>query len=786
MQGSGGEGPSTLTRRTAVRDPSAKGLLERRSQSRNNSRDQIDLSGISQTTNPWAEAMGKARSRKSSTDLENEERTPRRIEPANGSQGVRNAAEISQTPPSSANEFKSRENVQNHSSMPNRVLPTPPLSQKAPQSANSVFPLQNMTDFMLEATRRHEAFLKRENEATTDLERLQLFVDFVQEESLVRKEAYSVAFNGENFNREEARARLFSGTSRRRASARDETTIANGHAESPENASGSSQARPETMWWRDYKPVLSPIASMAYDEESSRGRAPSRWWESQTGSNSDGRAPRVQRTKRESKYMSLSKELLQDAESSADVPPLPNFASSDYPEEKTNPATFGFYEEPNSSRTVQRSKKIDSPLLLDVSRFITLPPPYPRHYPAVNNNHPDLAEYRTTVRTLSDLNDVQDRKSRQKLSVQALRADRQAKLEETRKQVRANIRTQIDDGSITYAEAAEAEAALLQEEHEMERKGLKSEFDTLQDVVINPLHDHLNDRVVQLSDHIQRLQKDLFIDAENQDPDQPVQEGDDYPELLEKLTQLKWLFETREQIHKELFDLLSERNDAYRDIVVLPYKQANNTEKVRGTEEFFRRDAATRAADFNSQALQRHDEFLRTIEDNAQRGVELQSSAFWDIAPGLLDLLEKIPEEVRHLDIHIPESEYKENPSYHQYPQQYLFTLLMHAEKSTYQFIESQINMHCLVHEIKSSHLTTRYRVLQAQQRSPTGSRSEIDSRKETDEAALTAELKNRASMIEEQWLDALGSKLHGTRERVKQALLEEGGWDDMMEEINE
>ncbi|RAL67726.1 hypothetical protein DID88_008460 [Monilinia fructigena] len=32
---------------------------------------------------------------------------------------------------------------------------------------------------------------------------------------------------------------------------------------------------------------------------------------------------------------------------------------------------------------------------------------------------------------------------------------------------------------------------------------------------------------------------------------------------------------------------------------------------------------------------------------------------------------------------------------------QYLYTLLVHAGKSTYQFIESQTNLLCLLHEVK-------------------------------------------------------------------------------------
>ncbi|KAK5239407.1 hypothetical protein LTR16_011969, partial [Cryomyces antarcticus] len=47
----------------------------------------------------------------------------------------------------------------------------------------------------------------------------------------------------------------------------------------------------------------------------------------------------------------------------------------------------------------------------------------------------------------------------------------------------------------------------------------------------------------------------LLIDAQDPNPNQTQEEGDEQPELLEKLTLLKWLSETREQLHQELFDL---------------------------------------------------------------------------------------------------------------------------------------------------------------------------------------------------------------------------------------
>jgi len=259
------------------------------------------------------------------------------------------------------------------------------------------------------------------------------------------------------------------------------------------------------------------------------------------------------------------------------------------------------------------------------------------------------------------------------------------------------------------------------------------------------------------------------------------------PELLEYLTQLKWLFETRENIHKEIFRLLSERNDKYKAIVLLPYHQVSNLDKIRDTENFFARDSLERRRRFYEQSLGRYQDFVKLIADNVGQEVDLQSSAFWDIAPGLLDLVQKLPDDLDHLGpIAIPEAEYVENPVYYKFPQQYLYTLLDHAEKSTYQFIESQINLHCLLHEVKGSLLGAECRTAEARRARDllegpvTG--ADPEAVKEAQEASATAELKQQVTMIEQQWLEALGSALQGKKEQVRAFLQSVGGWDESMQ----
>ena len=636
---------------------------------------------------------------------------------------------------------------------------------------------------MAQCSQRHETFLQAEKSASSDIDRMQLFADYVLEESRIRRNRYANAWSSGSFNAEAVRDGLFElrPPAQRRASGVLRLVTA-----SPESTEPPLErdTRTEHTIGNAYHPALSPIASMSNDELSSRGRTPSRWWESQPGSNSDGQRRTLERSKRESKYMGVSREAREAIQKASDqVTPsvsMPEYdgQTSEYPSEKQDPSTFGFYDDDRPSPAFHANSKLpNSPTRLDVSRFITLPPPYPRHHPAVNNSHPDLVVYRTAVRNMSDLGEITARKSRYQQSVNALRTEHSRKVSDSRRTFKSEIRTQVEEGSLTYAEAAEAEQALQLEVQETEKKAVKQEYDEFTDVVLNPLHNMLNGRIEQLDILITDLQHKLITDAQSPNPDQTQEAGDEEPELLEKLTQLKWLFETREQIHREVFTLLTERNETYKEIVLLPYRQTTNVDKLRSTEAFFTHDNQERLATFENDALTRCQNFFATVEDNVTRGVEMQSSAFWDIAPYLEDLLQKIPEQLQDFEgIQIPENEFIENQAYHEHPLQYLYSLLLHAERSTYQFIEAQTNLHCMLHEVKGIVVAARFRVLGS-------GNSDANERKAQEEEELTHELQQKVSTVESIWREALGARIQGTRERVRQHLETEGGWCEELEQ---
>lgn len=694
--------------------------------------------------------------------------------------------------------------------LPNDPVPMPaPLSPRrvpTQQSSSSDSVIRRGPDFTRKALQRYQEVLEKEARASSHAEALKIFAEFIISESSLRREWYSDAFVANSLDVEEVGKRLFELPVKESVQPErprlDTSLRAPIHSSSGDSsAGGEAPSRPESAWWRNYQPCLSPIASISIDndEMSSRGRPPSRWWESKTGSSSEGGERKVQRSKRESKYMGVSRELreamqrgynetLVEAEeenhSGASKSQAFSYGPNEYPPEKV-----GWHEpepEPHqpTGATIATPSLCSQPQKMDISRLITLPPPYPRHYPAVNNSHPDLITYRTTVRSISDLSEIRATRHRHQVHIDQLQQDHQAKIQEGRRQFKSNIQQQIEQGSITFAEAAEAEAALGVDEKRLEKELVQAEFDSYQETVLKPMHAILTDRVKRATECIDELSSKLIDAAQNNTPDQTQEEGDEEPELLEKLTQLKWLFEAREQLYREIHELFSESNEKYRAVVTLPYKQSKNEDKVRETDDFFIKDAMDRRVQYEADALARLETFMDVVEENVKRGVETHLSAFWDIAPSLLALVQQIPENLQGFQVQIPASEYEENPSYRQFPLQYLYSLLTHAEKSSYQLIESQTNLLCLLHEVKSAVMSANCKLMEAQ-RIRHGEpedvvRREMQDWRAQEERELTADLKDRVATVEGQWTEALGSQIQALRERVKDQLISEGGWEEM------
>lgn len=725
----------------------------------------------------------------------------------------------------------------------------PPLVSSRPGSRQSsttrISQVSSAEQFARTAIERHQAFAQKEAAAKTDSERVRIFAEFIVTESRLRRDKYAGAIDAMGSEILELTRDLF----RPYNQSRRESSVSRSSGWTPDSSVGPKSpgvpgqrshrgsltaalheqpqfpkierssssgpaspalARPESTWWSGYMPSLSPIPSMsvseALDGSDSRGRPSSRWWEvSQDGRSEGAGSQRLERSKRESKYMGMPRELREALQydngnpqmngnmtSPAAGPSQNNgYGPDEYPPEKV-----GLHEQDMSSPAFQQTpSKPQTPYLatpitpnpnhLDVSRLVTLPPPYPRHHPAVNNNHPDLTSMRTVVRVLSDFTEVEATKSRFRKTSLQIQDDLAAEASKRRNSLRLNIQREIESGNMSFADAAKIEATALTTAQEKEKEACKVDFELFQKEVVIPLNDLLMDRVARATELFTTLRSQLFTDAQEQSPNLTQEEGDEQPELLEKLTLLKWVFEAREQLHRELFDLLSDRNNRYRDMVITPYRLAKNEEKIRNAETFFTEDASKRKLAFEQEVLKRTEEFMDIIEENVKRGVEVQLSAFWDIAPSLSRITEKIPRgtDLTNFQIQIPASEYEENPSYHVFPMQYLYSLLEHCEKSTYQFIESQTNLLCLLHEVKSGVTLANCRLMRTQRIAQGEDEKEVDRElKEVEgdeEVRLTDDLKERVRCVEEQWSSSLGNELKGLKDRLMGFLMEQGGWDE-------
>ncbi|KAK0641281.1 hypothetical protein B0T16DRAFT_393590 [Cercophora newfieldiana] len=729
---------------------------------------------------------------------------------------------------------KQPETNMNHPIAP-RALPTPPTGSRsssgAPRSparalTKHLVVTQNTEQFARGTVERFTAFAQKEACASSDAERVRLFAEFFVFESRVRRERYGAAIGAMGSEILDLTRDLFRPMPARRESTNSATSgtvdltpqsseprshrgstgsgLGNSHGHgSAVSTPGSSipgssptvgpgQSNPNWQSSTNYMPSLSPILSMsigdAPDEEDSRGRPASRWWEADSA---DAASSRLERSKRESKYMGVPKEAreaLQWIDGPQSSPALGVGSSSRDSGQEYPPEKVGWHEEtvstPEPFRNSMHSVSTPTPTTpnpahLDVSRLVTLPPPYPRHHPAVNNNHPELTQTRNSVRVISDMTEIDVLKERFKQGSAKVRSDASEAAKQRRQALRDNLHSEISSGGIGYAEAAAIEADAKAEEQNKVKELEKKDFEEFQAAVVMPVNEILQARITKATELFDELRGRLFEETRDSNPNMPQEEGDEQPELLEKLTLLKWIFEARETLHRSMYDLLTDRNDRYRDMVLVPYQLVGEEDKVASAKAFFAEDGQKRAATYADEVLRRTQDFHNVVEETVVRGVEVQLSAFWDIAPPLKRLLDKIPGDMEGFLIQIPPSEYSENPCYHDHPLQYLFSLLLHAEKSTYQFIESQTNLLCLLHEVKEACVSAKAKAMEQEGKDA----EQIEEMKKRQASRLSDDLKEKVKVVQDQWVSALGETVDGVKERVGGWLLETGGWDESFEE---
>ncbi|KAH0021942.1 hypothetical protein KCU78_g5939, partial [Aureobasidium melanogenum] len=706
-------------------------------------------------------------------------------------------------------------------------------------SANDTNPSEpnDLSKFAQSSLERYHVFVGQEVAAQDDRERLELFASFMVQESRLRRGLYSEAFNtmagdimeltrdmwrplpvtaehdaiqskSRNVSPESANIMIdLDDSFNTSMTSTAELTPATDTESLADESQDGEDKRPPNPWGDKFKPCLSPIPSMAVstvpDEESSRGRSASRWWEESVDGSFGNGGRKLERTKQETKYMSLHpQELFLAAQPSPNQStPTPGtskqtflYGPDEYPQEKVGwHEEDGLYTSSNPPSATLLSPRNKAPVghpagrsALDVTRLVTLPPPYPRHYPAVNNSHPALSTLRAHHRAVADLSSIRKLIQAHEATEISRRQSWRTSAGERLRHFRAQTQASINSGKISYNDVNQIELTFRQSEAANVLRQAETQCQDFRQRVHEPAYRMLVEHARSCDDYIDQLTRALDAEAECDQNLLAQTEGDERPELVEQLTLLKWLFESREHIHKELFDLDTALLARESASVLTNYRQNANEVQLRQAECHFEVERQRRQLRYAQETNERYACLHKTVEGHISRGVEIQLSAFWDIAPGLVEVVHKVPDNLHEFEIVVPPSELAENTSYHEFPLQYMYTILVHAKKSAYQFIEAQTNLLCLLHEV---HTATEAATLRLQEIERTAA-GEIASQvqiemarfKKQKEQELTEDLQGKVHEVEGQWREALGTWIEECIDRVRMWLEHTGGWEESLE----
>ena len=459
-------------------------------------------------------------------------------------------------------------------------VPLTPSTKAVQQPPGDLLGPESPKLFAGRAIERHRIFAEREAGAANDSERLDLFLQYMKAESRIRREQYASVFEEDGIEVDELTQGLFGHSStdkhfhyRPQSFSRQDTSkrtsiassamgddssqggssaVSRKH-ESPSSATtnSSTQQRPESTYWKDYVPCLSPIAASmsivtAQDELDSRGRAPSRWFEdhSHSGDGPLGDSFKVlERSKRESKYMGVPREARNPLALSASTGGeqlQPSGASRQpwYSPKEYLPEKVVLREEDSSlppppflPPTPSSAPFTPDPRRLDISRLVTLPPPYPRHYPAVNNNHPDLADVRAVVGSIHEKEEANTITDSYRTQIQGKRQRADSWCKHQRSLYRQDIEFCIEHGDISQEDFNDAKIEMEEKIANSEKKFTQTNFELFQTLVLTPLHALFSDRIKIADASLDKLSTRLFSDAQSQSPNLPQEEGDEQPEL---------------------------------------------------------------------------------------------------------------------------------------------------------------------------------------------------------------------------------------------------------------
>src|SRR5690606_27955786 len=132
---------------------------------------------------------------------------------------------------------------------------------------------------------------------------------------------------------------------------------------------------------------------------------------------------------------------------------------------------------------------------LDILPLLTLLPPYPSMYPAVNNQHPKLASFRNLVRNLNEMEEVdRPQKTYEEENNRMLEANTVEALER-RRQHSERLQKLYSSGQLTFIELSQLTTQSDESEKRKLQELMKSSFDKYNAEVVEPVYKTLTERI---------------------------------------------------------------------------------------------------------------------------------------------------------------------------------------------------------------------------------------------------------------------------------------------------
>lgn len=670
-------------------------------------------------------------------------------------------------------------------------------------------------DFFHQSRRRYKEMLQAEGVAPTEADKLRVFLDFVERECRFRNQLYADKANPTDVKRlTKISALLTAAAAAAAAQAENLTPVSPGRQGRGRGGDGDGDVdmcsppretrndRPEAQWLGQNLTAASfpQSAMMAYEariaeEESSRGRTSSRWWEMSRDGGGNGSCSisesvafrsddndsvygtsyprRSRRFSKKAPRQSL-REIAELANTPRNSAPGTGDAASYLHSAAFPPDRKAQSQSRSQTRAQSQSHQLQSPsqsrartprrrpavkTSLDIAPLLTLLPTWPREHPAVNNSHPRLDVFRDLVRTLNDLSQLSALQAQFREKAEQAQEAHGTQSQRRRISQAERIQGLYSRGDLHYDEMERLNLDFEREESRMRQEAAEAEFKAFDGDVVTPAHRDLHERITAAT----AAYADLVTLVKARSPGRAGadSDADAQPELLEYLTALKWIFDVRETLHQQVFDLLAQRNDRYRSLVLAPLRDARNSRdsldardpqggRLETTTQFFNQDAAARRTEFDRAKVARYEQFMDFVEEQCSLGVEEARSRFWETAPLVMECLEKIPASLENVVPIVPPEEAVEHPEWVAQPMRYLERKVAETEGAMRGVgVEEGEGLLCLLHGVKTA--LSRARGEGAEQ-----------------ERLLTEDLKEKVGMIEDEWTEGLGRILERVRAHVE------------------